>query len=70
MMGYHKDIIKKYAMHIFKNLEFKPMNALTRDEQFQIKEALLEIYVESATCEEDKAVRTRALEAFRRAYKK
>jgi hypothetical protein len=64
--GYARDILQKHAMHIFQNLKFGPMSAVSKEDQFKIKEVLLEIYVSNAETEKQRAVRQKALERFRK----
>lgn len=63
----NKDVLNNYAMHIFKNLDFKPMNALTLEQQLTIKETLLMVYRDAAETESEKEDRSRILDVWRSA---
>lgn len=68
MSGYLKDVIVQHAMHIFQNLEFRPMSGVSREDQLKIKDALLCIYRDAATTDQERLIRQTALEKFREAH--
>jgi hypothetical protein len=65
MNAYCKDIIVKHAMHIFQNLTFRPMSAVSPEDQLKIKEVLLMIYRDAAQTDKERELREYALDLFR-----